>query len=187
MINGKSRIYMPTFGFMISFSPDFAFKIIKIIVIAALLAKEYDGINNLPEDDRALVDMAVKAASESSYAPYSGFHVGAAVLMENGEVVCGSNQENASYPCGLCAERTALFYAHSKYPKSSVSAIAIAAVSDGNVVSLPVYPCGACRQALLESQHRKGSPIRIIMHGSEKTQIVNGVESLLPFSFKLGQ
>lgn len=149
--------------------------------------KEYEGINNLPEEDRALVDMAVKAASESSYAPYSGFHVGAAVLMENGEVVCGSNQENASYPCGLCAERTALFYAHSKYPKSSVSAIAIAAVSDGNVVSLPVYPCGACRQALLESQHRKGSPIRIIMHGSEKTQIVNGVESLLPFSFKLGQ
>ncbi len=137
----------------------------------------------LSDADRQLVDKA-KEMTYHSYAPYSHFSVGAAVLLANGETVCGSNQENAAYPSGLCAERTTLFFANSQYPDVAVTAIAIAARNEsGAFVEQPVSPCGACRQVMLESQWRGGKPLRILLYGSECTYELNRVEDLLPLCF----
>jgi cytidine deaminase len=118
-----------------------------------------------------------------AYAPYSGFHVGAAVLLGNGLIVSGNNQENSAYPSGLCAERVALFYANANYPDSEVKTIAISAAKNGVLVNEPVKPCGSCRQALAETEVRFGTPIRIILDGQDSILVLNGVESLLPLSF----
>lgn len=137
----------------------------------------------LSDADRQLVDKA-KEMTYHSYAPYSHFSVGAAVLLANGETVCGSNQENAAYPSGICAERTTLFFANSQYPDVAVTAIAIAARNEsGAFVEQPVSPCGACRQVMLESQWRGGKPLRILLYGSECTYELNRVEDLLPLCF----
>jgi len=137
----------------------------------------------LSDADRQLVDKA-KEMTYHSYAPYSHFSVGAAVLLANGETVCGSNQENAAYPSGLCAERTTLFFANSQYPDVAVTAIAIAARNEsGAFVEQPVSPCGACRQVMLESQWRGGKPLRILLYGSKCTYELNRVEDLLPLCF----
>lgn len=135
----------------------------------------------LPEDIRILIDRA-KEMTGHSYAPYSKFRVGAAILLENGEIVAGSNQENAAYPSGLCAERTAAFYASSRYPGVAFRRLAIAAATDAGFQRKPISPCGGCRQSLIEYEHLYG-PIETILFGDEETLIFKSISDLLPFSF----
>jgi len=149
---------------------------IKIVVY------EYETIEELPENDRVLLHEARKITA-LAYAPYSGFHVGAAILLENGKILTGNNQENSAYPSGLCAERVTLFYANANYPESAVKTIAISAAKDGVLVKEPVKPCGSCRQALAETEVRFQNPIRIILDGEDSIMVLKGVESLLPLSF----
>ena len=143
---------------------------------------EYDSIDELGTSDKLLLEHAI-AAADTSYAPYSSFNVGAAVQLSNGEIVSGSNQENAAYPSGLCAERTAIFYAHAKYPDAAVKAIALVAKQNGHLTESFTYPCGACRQVLHESQMRSGSPVRIIVGSATKVLVLDSVNGLLPFAF----
>ena len=110
---------------------------------------EYDSLSGLCEEDRILAEKAIEATA-NSYAPYSGFCVGAAVRLSDGKIITGSNQENIAYPSGLCAERTAMFYAHAQYPDAGIIAIAIAARQDGDLCETPASPCGACRQVMAE-------------------------------------
>lgn len=145
----------------------------------------------LCDADRELVE-AAKEMTRTSYARYSKFHVGAAIRMENGDIVRGSNQENAAYPSGTCAERTACFYASARYPGMRMCKIAIAAwtrlgkeasVSDEECFqSEPVSPCGACRQALLEYETAYGD-MDVILYGSDRIYILPSVKSLLPLCF----
>jgi len=143
---------------------------------------EYDSVSQLTDEDKDLVTYA-KQATNDSYAPYSHFHVGAAVLLENGEVIQGSNQENAAYPSGLCAERVAMFYANSKYPNIAVKAIAIATVGINGSSDKVVPPCGACRQVLVETEKRFKKPIKVLLVGNTKIYKVKDIEQLLPLSF----
>lgn len=136
----------------------------------------------LPEDDRCLLEAAKKAAI-GAYVPYSHFHVGAAALLENGEVICGSNQENAAYPSGTCAERTALFYAGARYPDVAVKALAVAAYNKGSYLSAPIPPCGACRQVILETEMRSGKPLHILLYGTAGTYVTESISNLLPLVF----
>lgn len=145
---------------------------------------EFDGISELQSDERMLVAEAVKA-TESSYAPYSNFNVGAAVAMSNGKVVRGSNQENGAFPSSLCAERTAAFAASAAYPDAVMIAIAIVACQDGELVDNMFYPCGACRQVLSEYEMKGGTPMKIIVCSRKKVQVFPSVKSLLPFSFEM--
>ena len=147
-----------------------------------IIVHEYQNIAELPEPDRNLLREA-RAITTSAYAPYSGFHVGAAVLLGNGEIFTGNNQENSAYPSGLCAERVTLFYANANYPDSEVKSIAISAAKNGALVDEPVKPCGSCRQALAEAEVRFNNPIRIILDGKDVILVLQGVESLLPLSF----
>ena len=144
--------------------------------------KEYVGINSLPNE---LQQLAVKAkeALATSYSPYSEFAVGAAILLENGEIILGSNQENGAYPSGLCAERVALFYAGSKFPGVSVKAMAVAANFKGNPIAEPVSPCGACRQVMIETQNIGRGPYTVAMVGENRIIVVEDVLYLLPFTF----
>ena len=141
-------------------------------------------IDELPNDDACLLREAIKACGKS-YAPYSKFNVGAALLLENGEIIHGSNQENSAYPSGLCAERVALFYANSEYPDVAIKAIAISSAINGVQNKTAVYPCGGCRQSLIQSEMRQNKPIRIIMAGSNDIKIVDSAKSLLPLNFDL--
>jgi cytidine deaminase len=147
-----------------------------------IVVHEFENIDELPEEDRNLLFEA-RRITRMAYAPYSGFFVGAAVLLEKGLIVTGNNQENSAYPSGLCAERVALFYANANYPESEVKAIAISAAKNGVLVNEPVKPCGSCRQALAETEVRFKTPIRIILDGQDSILVLNGVESLLPLSF----
>lgn len=140
----------------------------------------------LPEPDRSLALRAIEM-TRNSLAHYSHFHVGAAILMENGEIIAGSNQENAAYPSGLCAERTAAFSASALYPGIGMKKIAIAAATEAPDDSLrlqpqPISPCGACRQSLMEYEKLYG-PIEVILCGADATYVFPSVASLLPFSF----
>ena len=133
--------------------------------------------------DKAVVD-AARAATANSYAVYSNFSVGAAVRMANGAVVSGSNQENAAYPSGLCAERTTLFWANSQYPKEPVEVLAIAARSAQGELEFPITPCGACRQVMLETEKRFGNKMKIILYGTRQCYVIDdGVRALMPLSF----
>lgn len=137
----------------------------------------------LCEVDRQLVD-AAKVATQGSYAPYSQFQVGAAALLADGTVVSGSNQENAAYPSGLCAERTTLFYANAAHPDKAVVALAIAAYTAGTFTRVPISPCGACRQVMLEVEQRYSHPIRILLYGTEAVYVIEGgIRELLPLTF----
>lgn len=139
--------------------------------------------DELAESDRRLIE-AAKEATRRSYAPYSHFHVGVAVLLADGTMVTGTNQENAAYPSGMCAERTALFHAGSVHPDQPVIAMAIAAQSKGTFTPAPIAPCGACRQVMLETELRHGHPIRIILYGTRSVFIIRqGVRELLPLTF----
>ncbi|MCM1518976.1 MAG: cytidine deaminase [Pseudoflavonifractor sp.] len=139
--------------------------------------------NELDSADRLLVGEA-REATRRAYAPYSHFSVGAAIRLTNGEIVTGSNQENAAFPSGTCAERTAAFYAHSRYPDATFEAIAIAAIgTDGKPVTAPVAPCGACRQSLLEFETLAGHDVRVLLVGADSVYVFPSVKSLLPLSF----
>ncbi|WP_053991686.1 cytidine deaminase [Mangrovimonas sp. TPBH4] len=147
----------------------------------------YKTISETPEDIQKLMIRAVEAR-QKAYAPYSKFHVGVALLLDNNEVVSGSNQENASYPSGLCAERTAIYYAGAQYPKARILKMAITAASQLKTTSEPIPPCGACRQAIAEYELRQKSPIEIYFMG-EKGKVVKSesLSNLLPLIFDSSQ
>ncbi|WP_300027400.1 cytidine deaminase [uncultured Maribacter sp.] len=143
----------------------------------------YDSLSELSSGDQNLMSVAVKARKRA-YAPYSSFNVGASVLLENGEIIEGNNQENASYPSGLCAERVAVFYAGSKYPGMKIKAIAITAASLNHEVNQPAAPCGNCRQAISEYEFRQQEPIKILLMGETGSVIeCNSLADLLPLGF----
>ena len=144
------------------------------------------GIDELAAHDREVVEAARKATA-NSYAVYSGFNVGAAVRLSDGTIVSGTNQENAAYPSGLCAERTALFWANSQYPDKAVEVLAIVARTAQGELEKPIPPCGACRQVILETEKRFNTPIRIILYGTKECYVVEeGIKALLPLSFDAG-
>lgn len=134
------------------------------------------------ETEKKLIE-AAKKATEKAYAPYSGFSVGAALLLENGEIVSGNNQENAAYPSGLCAERTTVFYANANFPEEKVIAIAIAANHKGSFTEDVITPCGACRQVLLETENRFQSPMKVLMYSEKGVYVMESIKDLLPLSF----
>ena len=146
------------------------------------IISEYDSYHELEDVYINLIE-AARSITKSSYAPYSNFNVGAAVLLENGEVICGTNQENAAYPSGLCAERVALFYANTKYPDIPVTAIAITSSMRSKFLKEAVAPCGACRQVMLETETRYNSTIKVILGGDKKVNIIKDARQLLPLSF----
>ncbi|MFV0332108.1 MAG: cytidine deaminase [Dysgonomonas sp.] len=134
------------------------------------------------ENIKKLINEA-KIATQSAYAPYSNFYVGAAVLLANGEIITGSNQENAAYPSGLCAERVTVFHANAQYPDVAVEALAIAACHDGEFTINPCSPCGGCRQVLLEVENRYNRPMKVILYGESKIYELESAKSLLPVGF----
>lgn len=138
--------------------------------------------DELLPDEHRLVEMAIEATSRS-YSKYSHFSVGAAVLLSNGEIVIGCNQENAAFGVTICAERTALFAAGAMYPHVAVKAIAIAARNDAGLLSTPVTPCGSCRQAMIETEQRFSQPLRIVLYGTERIYVIDGIKNLMPLSF----
>lgn len=144
----------------------------------------YDHSGELAVADLDLLDYARKAV-KTSHAPYSGYHVGAAVRLANGLIFSGSNQENVSFPAGLCAERVAVFSAMSTCPDVAIEAVAITAEADGFEVCDPVPPCGMCRQAIMEFEMKFDNAIKIILGGhSGKVYIIEGMRSLLPLAFR---
>ncbi|WP_264566581.1 cytidine deaminase [Flavobacterium sp. N3904] len=144
----------------------------------------YDSIQELPTLVQDLMEKAIEV-KRNAYAPYSKFRVGCAILLDNGAIVLGSNQENAAYPSGLCAERVAIFQAGSIYPEAHILKIAITASSDINLTDTPVPPCGSCRQSIAEYEIRQSSPIEIYFMG-EIGQIYKSasLKNLLPFMFE---
>jgi cytidine deaminase len=151
------------------------------IVTTKIEVYSYDELN---ETDHNLVEQA-KKATETSYAPYSKFNVGAAVLLENGETISGSNQENAAFPSGTCAERTTIFYASARFPGVRFCKLAIAAFTDGEFVEEPISPCGACRQVLLEAEQRAKNAIEVLLYGTDGVYIISSIKDLLPLEFEL--
>ena len=140
-------------------------------------------MEELSETEQALINNAIEATFRS-YSPYSHFHVGAAVLLENGKTIIGCNQENISYPAGICAERTAIFAAGAQYPDTPIDMLAIAARSaDGMLQEEPINPCGICRQVMIETETRFQKPIRILLYGTKYIYIINGIKTLMPLSF----
>lgn len=144
---------------------------------------EFGALDELSARDRNLILEARKAA-EKAYAPYSKFQVGAAVLLANGEIITGNNQENVDFTDGLCAERVALFYAHARFPDVAVESIAVTAQNASGTLVESAQPCGSCRQVMVESEFRFGKPIRILLDGKNKIQLLNGAACLLPLAFK---
>ncbi len=138
--------------------------------------------DELTDRQRAVISIA-KEQVQRSYCPYSHFHVGAAALLANGEVVRGCNQENAAYPSGLCAERSALFAAGAQYPNEAVEVLAIACYTGGHFTKLPGSPCGACRQVMIETEHRYGGKMEVILYGDEETYVFDSAADLLPLIF----
>ncbi|MBO4314437.1 MAG: cytidine deaminase [Prevotella sp.] len=136
----------------------------------------------LEADDRELIDKAI-GATANSYAKYSHFNVGAAIRLADGRIVIGANQENAAFPSGLCAERTAIFAAQAQFPEQAIIALAIAAKNEKGLVPTPVSPCGACRQVILEIEDRYQQPMRILLYGTNGVYIIQSVKDLMPLSF----
>lgn len=131
---------------------------------------------------RELVEKA-KAMTQNAYCPYSHFHVGAAARLADGQIVAGSNQENAAYPSGLCAERTTLFAANANNPNTPVEALAIACYTQGHYTKDAASPCGACRQVMLETEHRFGKPMQVILYGEDMCYVFDSAADLLPMNF----
>lgn len=146
----------------------------------AITYHHFDSLESLPKADKELVQAARKA-TEKAFAPYSNFKVGAAALLHSGEVVSAANCESEVYPSGLCAERVLLYHLQINHADDPIVAFAIASAP----AERECYPCGSCRQTLLDAQKRQQSPIRIIMSSAESATVVDSAEELLPFSFKL--
>ena len=140
-------------------------------------------MDELSAEEKHLVELAIEATSRS-YAPYSKFHVGAAIRLDNGVEIIGCNQENAAYPSGLCAERTALFAAGAQYPDVPVRMLAIAARgTHGELEDEPVPPCGSCRQVMVETETRANAPMRILLYGKKYVYVIDGIRKLMPLTF----
>lgn len=144
--------------------------------------EEYSSIEELNAEDRELASEAL-LAMQNAYAPYSHFHVGAAVRMSNGQIVRGSNQENAAFPSGLCAERTAMFAASARYPDKDMRSIALAGGVHGRLALQPATPCGACRQVMAQYQRKAGKPMSVIMIGASRIWKFKCVDDILPLIF----
>lgn len=145
--------------------------------------EKYNSVNELAESDRELL-LAAKEAVGTSYAPYSGFHVGCALRLSSGTVIKGSNQENIAYPSGLCAERVAIFSAGATYPDQPVMAMAITARANDYEVNKPVMSCGACLQSMSEYEMKFSQPIRVILQGETgEIYIAEGLKTFMPFMF----
>jgi cytidine deaminase len=143
---------------------------------------QYFQMEELSADEQRLVQLAIKA-TENSYAPYSHFCVGAGIRLENGMEIMGANQENAAFPSGLCAERTAIFGAQAQYPDQHIEAIAIAAKNADGLMAKPVSPCGSCRQVMLEIEDRYKKPMKVYLYGTEGVYVIQSVKDLLPLCF----
>ena len=140
-------------------------------------------LDELTAEERQLVEMAIDATNRS-YAPYSNFHVGAAVRLRNGVLIPGCNQENAAFPVTLCAERTALFAASAQYPDEPVDMLAIAARSpEGELQEEPVSPCGSCRQVIIETETRFKQPVRLLLYGRRCIYVIDSIKQLMPLTF----
>ena len=140
--------------------------------------------SELDTQEQELINNA-KSVFQTAYAPYSGFIVGASILLENGKIINGSNQENVAYPSGLCAERVAMFYVGAKFPDIKIKTIAVSVLSKSFEVKDVISPCGACRQVMAEYEDKQGEPIKVILHSpTDQVLIANKVEDLLPFMFK---
>ena len=143
----------------------------------------YDSVQELPDEVQNLMGKAIEAR-KNAYAPYSKFQVGAAILLSNGKIVIGNNQENASYPSGLCAERVAIYQAGAQYPNTAIHMLAISATSLNTIVKEPIPPCGACRQTIAEYEFKQENPIAIYFMGAEgKVMRASSLASLLPLAF----
>lgn len=138
--------------------------------------------NELTPAQRQLVEEAKKMTAQS-YCPYSKFHVGAAARLQDGTIIRGANQENAAYPSGLCAERTTLFAANANYPNIPVQSLAIACFTKGQFTREPGAPCGACRQVMIETEHRYGQDMEVILYGEDFCYVTDSAKSLLPLIF----
>ncbi len=146
--------------------------------------ESYESVSELSADEQSLLVLA-NEASDRAYAPYSNFYVGAAVLLENGEIITGNNQENVAYPSGLCAERVAIFAASSRFPGVPIKTIAITAHSSNVTLNSPLTPCGGCRQVIAEYETLQKKPIRLLLLGQGGGVIVvNTIEVFLPLMFK---
>lgn len=148
-------------------------------IIIPIVEKRFE---EMSAEERELID-AARDIARTAYAPYSEFRVGAAVRLADGRIVTGSNQENAAYPSGLCAERTALFYAGAQYPDQAVTALAVTAMRKDDEYVKVAAPCGGCRQVLLESATRHEHPYPVYLAGPESAQIVEDCRLLLPINF----
>ena len=146
------------------------------------IAIKHCQLDELSVADRELIEQAMKA-TDNAYAEYSHFYVGAAMRLANGRIVIGANQENAAFPSGLCAERTAVYSAQANFPDQSIEALALVARNDNGLIDNPVTPCGACRQVLLGVEERYGLPMRILMYGKSGVYSVGSAKDLLPLSF----
>ncbi|MBE6263486.1 MAG: cytidine deaminase [Prevotella sp.] len=144
----------------------------------------YDFVSEseLSAEDQELVSRA-KEATKNSYANYSHFYVGAALRLKNGEIIIGANQENAAFPSGLCAERTAVFAAQAQHPEQPIKTLAIAARNANGFLKEPISPCGPCRQVILEVEDRYKQPVRILLYGTDGVYVIDSVKDLLPFCF----
>ena len=140
-------------------------------------------LEELSQEEQRLVELAIEATNRS-YAPYSHFHVGAALLLNNGVEIMGCNQENAAFSATLCAERSAIFAAGAQYPDVPIKILAIAArTPNGELQAEPVSPCGICRQVIIETETRFKQPVRLLLYGRDKIYIVDGIQQLMPLSF----
>ena len=138
--------------------------------------------DELTDEERALIEVA-KEQTKHSYCPYSHFHVGAAAKLADGTVIPGCNQENAAYPSGLCAERSALFAAGAQHPDQAVEELAIACFTDGHFTKEPGSPCGACRQVMIETEHRYDGKMKVLLYGADETYVFDSAADLLPLIF----
>ena len=145
--------------------------------------KVFDSVQELPNDIQDLMTQAIEVR-KNAYAPYSKFRVGVAIFLDNGKTVQGSNQENAAYPSGLCAERVAIFYAGAVYPEAKILKMAITAASDSNQTTAPIPPCGSCRQSIAEYEIKQETPIEIYFMGEIGAIYKSeSLKNLLPFMF----
>lgn len=147
-----------------------------------LIYSEYTKKEELSSEDQILIEEAGKS-SLNAYSPYSGFSVGAALRLDSGEIITGNNRENASFPSGICAEHAAIACAGANYPGSVITSIAICARIKKTLTDEPVTPCGKCRQVIAEEEERSRRQVRIILHGSSRTWVIDGIRNLLPLHF----